>query len=65
MVTFKVRVNENVDGEEIINTGHVSDGLMDVDTNPTNNPTPKKPKKDVVNDSNISIDGEKFSGGRF
>lgn len=64
VVTFKVRVNENVDGEEIINTGHVSDGLMDVDTNPTNNPTPKKPKKDVVNDSNISIDGEKVQWGQ-
>lgn len=63
-VTFKVKVNDNVDGKEITNIGHVSDGLTNVDTNPTNNPTPKKPEKDVLNDSNLSIDGKKVQWGQ-
>ena len=41
-VTFQVKVNDDVNGKAIENTGHVDDGLQKIDTNPTHNPTPKK-----------------------
>lgn len=63
-VTFKVKVNDNVDGKEITNIGHVSDGLTNVDTNPTNNPTPKKPEKDVLDTKGTSIDGQEVKRGQ-
>ncbi|MEB3025896.1 MULTISPECIES: hypothetical protein, partial [unclassified Parvimonas] len=46
-VTFKVKVDENVNGEEIKNKANVVDGSNDFDTNETTNPTATKPVKDV------------------
>ncbi|MGX7112281.1 DUF7927 domain-containing protein, partial [Gemella cuniculi] len=49
----------------IKNKARTSDGVLDIDTNPTNNPTPKKPKKDVVNNGGTSIDGKAVKPGEI
>uniref|UniRef100_UPI0012EC5D28 GbpC/Spa domain-containing protein n=1 Tax=Gemella cuniculi TaxID=150240 RepID=UPI0012EC5D28 len=64
-VTFKVKVNDDAEGIEIKNKARVADGVIDVDTNPTNNPTPKKPKKDVVNDAGTTINGKVVKPGEI
>ena len=43
-VTFKVKVNADVNGETIKNKAVVNDGKNDYTTNETNNPTPVIPK---------------------
>ncbi|MGX7070520.1 Sgo0707 family adhesin [Gemella bergeri] len=62
-VTFKVKVNDDANGVEVINKARVADGVIDIDTNPTNNPTPKKPVKDVVNESGTTINGKVVKPG--
>ena len=65
-VTFKVKVNDNVNGEKILNKANVVDGNNKFDTNETTNPTPTKPKKDVFDSQNdkISIDGNEVKAGQ-
>ncbi|EGL35667.1 conserved repeat protein [Parvimonas sp. oral taxon 110 str. F0139] len=65
-VTFKVKVNDNVNGEKILNKANVVDGNNDYDTNETTNPTPTKPVKDVVSpsDDKTSIDGNEVKAGQ-
>ncbi|MEB3025512.1 MULTISPECIES: GbpC/Spa domain-containing protein, partial [unclassified Parvimonas] len=60
VVTFKVKVDENVSGEKILNKANVADGNNKYDTNETTNPTATKPVKSVFNskDTNTSIDGK-------
>ena len=43
-VTFKVKVNANVNGERILNKAKVADGSNTFDTNETTNLTPLRPK---------------------
>ncbi|MEB3026016.1 MULTISPECIES: hypothetical protein, partial [unclassified Parvimonas] len=43
-VTFKVKVNANVNGERILNKANVADGSNTFDTNETTNLTPLRPK---------------------
>ena len=47
-VTFKVKVDKGVKNVNVVNTAHVSDGLIDTDTNTTTNPVPPKPRKSAV-----------------
>ena len=65
-VTFKVKVNDNVNGEKILNKANVVDGNNEFDTNETTNPTPTKPKKDVFSpsDDKVSIDGNEVKAGQ-
>ncbi|EGL35765.1 conserved repeat protein [Parvimonas sp. oral taxon 110 str. F0139] len=65
-VTFKVKVNDNVNGEKILNKANVVDGNNDYDTNETTNPTPTKPVKDVFDskDDKTSIDGNEVIAGQ-
>ena len=42
-VSFKVKVNDDVNGNPVDNQGHVKDGVNEYDTNTTHNPTPKVP----------------------
>ena len=64
-VTFKVKVNDDVNGEVIKNVGRTKDGVNEVDTNTTTNPTPTQPKKDVFKqgDTTTSIDGRSVKSG--
>ena len=64
-VTFKVKVNDDVSGEVIKNVGRTKDGVNEVDTNTTTNPTPTQPKKDVFKqgDTTTSIDGRSVKAG--
>ncbi|MEB3090076.1 hypothetical protein, partial [Parvimonas sp. M20] len=57
-VTFKVKVDDNVNGEKILNKANVVDGNNNFDTNETTNPTATKPVKDVFDskDDKTSID---------
>ncbi len=65
-VTFKVKVNDNVNGEKILNKANVVDGNNKFDTNETTNPTSTKPKKDVFSpsDDKVSIDGNEVKAGQ-
>ena len=65
-VTFKVKVNDNVNGEKILNKANVVDGNNKFDTNETTNPTPTKPAKDVFDsqDNKVSIDGNEVKAGQ-
>ncbi len=65
-VTFKVKVNDNVNGKKILNKANVVDGNNEFDTNETTNPTPTKPKKDVFSpsDDKVSIDGNEVKAGQ-
>ncbi|WP_150263562.1 GbpC/Spa domain-containing protein [Parvimonas micra] len=65
-VTFKVKVNDNVNGEKILNKANVVDGNNEFDTNETTNPTPTKPVKDVFDsqDNKVSIDGNEVKAGQ-
>lgn len=47
-VTFQVKVNKGVKDITVVNTAHVSDGLIDTDTNSTKNPVIPKPRKSRV-----------------
>lgn len=44
-VTFQVKVNKGERDVTVVNTAHVSDGLIDTDTNTTTNPVVPKPRK--------------------
>ncbi|MCZ7412921.1 cell surface protein [Parvimonas micra] len=65
-VTFKVKVNDNVNGEKILNKANVVEGNNNYDTNETTNPTPTKPVKDVFSpsDDKVSIDGNEVKAGQ-
>ncbi|WP_455100741.1 Ig-like domain-containing protein, partial [Parvimonas micra] len=65
-VTFKVKVNDNVNGEKILNKANVVEGNNNYDTNETTNPTSTKPKKDVFSpsDDKVSIDGNEVKAGQ-
>lgn len=54
-VTFKVKVDKGASGKDIVNTAHVSDGLIDTDTNTTTNPVPKHRKSRVPNTGDDSM----------
>ena len=41
LAIFDAEVKDTVNGDVIENTGHVDDGVSDVDTNSTKNPTPE------------------------
>ncbi|MBC2576893.1 DUF11 domain-containing protein, partial [Peptostreptococcus canis] len=41
-VSFKVKVNNNIDGVTLKNMAKVNDGKNDYETNETHNPTPEK-----------------------
>ena len=63
-VSFKVKVDEDVNGNPIDNTSHVKDGFNETDTNKTHNPTATEPKKEVFKGSDTtSIDGKPVKGG--
>ena len=47
-VTFQVKVNKGAKDITVVNTAHVSDGLIDIDTNTTKNPVIPKPRKSRV-----------------
>ena len=47
-VTFQVKVNKGSKDVTVVNTAHVSDGLIDTDTNTTKNPVVPKPRKSRV-----------------
>ena len=47
-VTFQVKVNKGSKDITVVNTAHVSDGLIDTDTNTTKNPVVPKPRKSRV-----------------
>lgn len=47
-VTFQVKVNKGSKDITVVNTAHVSDGLIDTDTNTTKNPVIPKPRKSRV-----------------
>ena len=63
-VTFKVKVDDNVSGEKILNKANVVDGNNNFNTNETTNPTATRPVKDVFNsqDDKTSIDGKGVRG---
>jgi uncharacterized repeat protein (TIGR01451 family) len=63
---FKVKVDDNVNGEKILNKANVVDGSNKFDTNETTNPTSTKPKKDVFSpsDDKVSIDGNEVKAGQ-
>ena len=65
-VTFRVKVDDNVNGEKILNKANVVDGSNNFDTNETTNPTSTKPKKDVFSpsDDKVSIDGNEVKAGQ-
>ena len=47
-VIFQVKVNKGSKDITVVNTAHVSDGLIDTDTNTTKNPVVPKPRKSRV-----------------
>ena len=61
-VTFKVKVDEDVDSDEIANTAHVNDGLIDQDTNTTKNVAKKPPVPSVLPVTNDTFDGGIVAG---
>ncbi|WP_455093382.1 GbpC/Spa domain-containing protein, partial [Parvimonas micra] len=65
-VSFKVKVDDDVNGKSIDNISHVKDGFNESDTNETHNPTPTKPKKEVFDSKNdkVSIDGNEVKAGQ-
>lgn len=48
-VTYKVKVDEDINGKTVDNQAKVSTNYYKFDTNKTHNPTPVMPKKPVVN----------------
>ena len=65
-VTFKVKVNDDVNGEIIKNKSKVFEGNNSYETNETTNPTSTKPKKDVFDSSapQVSIDKQTVKAGQ-
>ncbi|OUC51036.1 hypothetical protein B7939_08315 [Eggerthia catenaformis] len=63
-VSFRVKVDADVNGKPVDNVARVKDGVNESDTNKTHNPTPTEPKKDVFKGSSTtSIDGKTVKGG--
>ena len=54
-VSFKVKVDDDVNGKPIDNVSHVKDGFNESDTNKNNNLKPTKPKKDVFDSQNDKV----------
>ncbi|MEB3012803.1 Ig-like domain-containing protein, partial [Parvimonas sp. D2] len=65
-VTFRVKVDDNVSGEKILNKSNVIEGNNNYETNETTNPTSTKPVKDVFDskDDSTSIDGKEVKAGQ-
>ena len=65
-VTFRVKVDDNVNGETIKNKANVVEGNNNYETNETTNPTSTKPVKDVFDskDTQVSIDGKDVKAGQ-
>ena len=64
-VTFKVTVDDDVNGAALYNEAKVNDGKNDYTTNETKNTTPSEPVKDVFDSSapETSIDGKTVQVG--
>ena len=59
-VTFKVKVDEDIDGKPVDNQAKVIAGKNSFDTNKTHNPTPTEPKKEVFKGgTTTNIDGKR------
>ena len=59
-VSFKVKVNDDINGKPVDNISHVKDGVNESDTNETHNPTGTEPKKEVFKGGTITnIDGKR------
>ncbi|WP_207120154.1 Cna B-type domain-containing protein, partial [Bulleidia sp. zg-1006] len=64
-VSFKVKVVEDVNGEELRNKAKVNDGTNEYDTNETHNPTPTEPEKKVfTGGTTTNIDGKTVQPGQ-
>ncbi|MBW9213162.1 MULTISPECIES: Cna B-type domain-containing protein, partial [Terrabacteria group] len=64
-VSFKVKVVDDVNGEELRNKAKVNDGENEYDTNETHNPTPTEPKKEVfTGGTTTNIDGKAVQPGQ-
>ncbi|MBW9213075.1 MULTISPECIES: Cna B-type domain-containing protein, partial [Terrabacteria group] len=64
-VSFKVKVVDDVNGEELRNKAKVNDGENEYDTNETHNPTPTEPKKEVfTGGTTTNIDGKTVQPGQ-
>jgi uncharacterized repeat protein (TIGR02543 family)/uncharacterized repeat protein (TIGR01451 family) len=64
-VSFKVKVDKNVNGAVVSNDSTVNDGHNDYTTNEVKNPTPTEPEKDVFKEGALtqSIDGKEVQAG--
>ena len=64
-VTFKVKVDKDVNGKPLDNKANVKDGFNDSDTNQVHNPTPTEPVKEAFKptDTKTNIDGKAIKGG--
>ena len=59
-VSFKVKVNDDINGKPVDNISHVKDDFNESDTNETHNPTPTGPKKEVLKfGTTTNIDGKR------
>ena len=59
-VSFRVKVNDDVNGNPVDNISHVKDGVNESDTNETHNPTGTEPKKEVFKGgTTTNIDGKR------
>ena len=54
-VTYKVKVDEDINGKPVDNQAKVSTNYYKFETNKTHNPTPVMPKKPVVNSIDIHL----------
>lgn len=62
-VTFKVKVDKGTKDVNVVNTAHVSDGLIDTDTNTTTNPVPPRSRKPVPDTGDNSLQYVLMTGG--
>ena len=62
---FKVKVNDDVNGQRIDNVAKVNNGKNEYITNETHNPTNPEPKKEVYTGSTTTnIDGQEVKAGQ-
>ena len=64
-VTFKVKVDEDINGKPLDNQAKVNAAKNKFDTNKTHNPTPTEPKKEVFKGGTTTkIDGKRVEAGQ-
>ena len=64
-VSFKVKVNDDINGKPVDNISHVKDDFNESDTNETHNPTSTQPKKEVFKGgTTTNIDGKRVEPGQ-